>query len=66
VAVRVNLEDKIISAVLKDKQVHVLLQANVDNMLRTHTDIWDFVKNYYEQNQASSNRTAFSIYGGRH
>jgi len=48
----VNLEDKIISAVLKDKQVHVLLQANVDNMLRTHTDIWDFVKNYYEQNQS--------------
>jgi replicative DNA helicase len=52
VAVRVNLEDKIISAVLKDKQVHVLLQANVDNMLRTHADIWEFVRNYYEKNQS--------------
>lgn len=51
-AVRVNLEDKIISAVLKDKQVHVLLQANVDNMLRTHADIWEFVRNYYEKNQS--------------
>jgi replicative DNA helicase len=48
----VNLEDKIISAVLKDKQVHVLLQANVDTMLRTHTDIWDFIRDYYEKNQS--------------
>ena len=47
-----NLEDKIISAVLKDKQVHVLLQANVDNMLRTHSDIWGFVRDYYESNQS--------------
>lgn len=47
-----NLEDKIISAVLKDKQVHVLLQANVDTMLRTHTDIWGFVRDYYEKNQS--------------
>jgi replicative DNA helicase len=50
--VRVNLEDKVLSAVLKDKQVHVLLQANVDTMLRTHTDIWHFIKNYYEKNQS--------------
>jgi replicative DNA helicase len=48
----VNLEDKVISAVLKDKQVHVLLQANADSMLRTHTDIWNFVKEYYEKNQS--------------
>ncbi len=47
-----NLEDKVISAVLKDKQVHVLLQANVDTMLRTHTDIWTFVREYYEKNQS--------------
>lgn len=47
-----NLEDKIISAVLKDKQVHVLLQANVDTMLRTHTDIWIFIRDYYEKNQS--------------
>ena len=47
-----NLEDKIISAVLRDKQVHVLLQANVDTMLRTHTDIWTFIREYYEKNQS--------------
>lgn len=47
-----SLEDKVISAVLKDKQVHVLLQANVDTMLRTHTDIWTFIREYYEKNQS--------------
>ena len=47
-----SLEDKVLSAVLKDKQVHVLLQANVDTMLRTHVDIWEFIKNYYEKNQS--------------
>lgn len=47
-----NLEDKVISAVLKDKQVHVLLQANADSMLRTHADIWSFIRDYYEKNQS--------------
>ena len=46
-----NLEGKTLSAVLNDKQIHVLLQANVGQMLRTHTDIWDFIREYYEQNQ---------------
>jgi replicative DNA helicase len=46
-----NVEAKTISAVLNDKQVHVLLQANVDTLLRTHNDIWEFVRNYYEHNQ---------------
>lgn len=45
-----NTETKVISAVLEDKQVHVLLQANVENVLRTHKDIWHFIRNYYEQN----------------
>ena len=45
-----NTEAKLISAVLQDKQVHVLLQANVDNLLRTHNDIWEFVRNYTEKN----------------
>jgi hypothetical protein len=31
-----NTEAKLISAVLEDKQAHVLLQANVDNLLITH------------------------------
>lgn len=46
-----NLEAKTISAVLNDKQIHVLLQANVDTLLRTHNDVWSFVRDYYEQNQ---------------
>ena len=45
-----NTEAKLITAVLEDKQVHVLLQANIDNLLRTHNDIWNFVRNYFEHN----------------
>jgi len=45
-----NTENKLITAVLEDKQVHVLLQANVDNLLRTHGDIWTFIRNYSEHN----------------
>lgn len=48
-----NLEAKTISAALNDKQIHVLLQANVDTLLRTHGDVWEFVRNYYEQNQSA-------------
>ena len=46
-----NLEAKTLSAVLNDKQVHILLQANIDTILRTHNDVWGFVRNYYEINQ---------------
>ncbi len=45
-----NTESKLISAVLKDKLAHVLLQANVENILTTHVDIWQFIKKYYENN----------------
>lgn len=45
-----NTESKLISAVLQDKQVHVLLQANVDNILQTHGDVWQFIRKYFEQN----------------
>ena len=45
-----NTEAKLISAVLSDKQVHVLLQANVENLLTTHTDVWQFIRSYYENN----------------
>lgn len=45
-----DTEARVISAVLKDKQIHVLLQANVESILRTHTDIWNFIRNYSEQN----------------
>jgi replicative DNA helicase len=47
-----NTEVKIINAVLKDKQIHVLLQANIDNILRTHSDIWNFIRNYFEHNSS--------------
>lgn len=48
-----NLEAKTLSAALNDKQIHVLLQGNVDSILRTHNDIWEFMRNYYEQNQTT-------------
>jgi replicative DNA helicase len=47
-----NTEAKLISAVLADKQIHVLLQANVENLLRTHNDIWTFIRNYSENNSS--------------
>ena len=47
-----NTEAKLISAVLEYKQVHVLLQANVDNLLRTHNDVWQFIRNYFESNHS--------------
>ena len=45
-----NTEAKVISAVLEDKQLHVLLQANVENLMRTHNDIWNFIRLYAENN----------------
>ncbi len=47
-----DVEARLISAVLKDKQLHVLLQANVENLLRTHGDIWNFIRTYSEQNNS--------------
>ena len=45
-----NTEAKVISAVLADKQLHVLLQANVQTLLRTHNDVWNFIRLYAENN----------------
>jgi sulfur relay (sulfurtransferase) DsrC/TusE family protein len=45
-----NTESKLISAVLQDKQAHVLLQANVESILTTHVDVWQFIRKYYEHN----------------
>jgi replicative DNA helicase len=45
-----NSESKLISAVLKDKQAHVMLQANVEGILKTHLDVWQFIRKYYEHN----------------
>jgi replicative DNA helicase len=43
-------ESKVITAVLQDKQIHHLLQGNVDAILVTHVDIWNFIKDYYVTN----------------
>ena len=45
-----NAESRLLSAVLKDKQIHTLLQANVDKLMTTHGDIWEFIKKYSESN----------------
>ena len=45
-----NAESRLLSAVLKDKQIHVLMQANVDSILTTHVDVWEFIKKYAEGN----------------
>jgi replicative DNA helicase len=45
-----NAESRLLSAVLKDKQIHVLLQANVDGLMSTHVDVWQFIKKYAESN----------------
>ena len=47
-----NVEAKTLTAVLKDKQIHVLLQANPDSLFKTHGDIWQFIRNYSEQNMS--------------
>ena len=47
-----NTEAKVITAVLQDKQIHVLLQANVETLLRTHNDVWNFIRLYSENNQS--------------
>ena len=47
-----NTEAKLLTALLEDKQIHVLLQANVDTLLRTHGDIWTFVRSYFEVNSS--------------
>ena len=30
--------------------MHVLLQANVENLLRTHNDVWNFIRLYFDNN----------------
>ena len=45
-----NTEAKVLTAVLRDKQVHILMQANVAALLQTHVDVWEFVRNYVDKN----------------
>ena len=32
--------------------MHVLLQANVENLLRTHNDVWNFIRLYFDNNSS--------------
>ncbi len=45
-----NTEAKVLTAVLRDKQVHVLMQANIDTILSTHNDVWEFIRHYVDKN----------------
>ena len=45
-----NAESKTLSAVLNDKQIHLLFQANVDSLFKTHADVWNFIRSYFEKN----------------
>ena len=47
-----SLEGRLISSCLNDKQIHPLLQGNVDEILRTHGDIWNFIKVHYDSFQS--------------
>ena len=47
-----SLEGKVLSSVLNDKQIHVLLQGNVASLLKTHSDVWNFIQHHYEDNKS--------------
>ena len=47
-----NTESKLITAVLEDKQLYVLLQSDVNNLLQTHNDIWQFIAKYHDANSS--------------
>lgn len=42
-------EVEVISAVCKNKDIHVMYENNVDSMLKNCADIWDFIKEYYNE-----------------
>ena len=42
-------EVEVISAVCKNKDIHVLYENNVDSMLKSCADVWYFVKEYYNE-----------------
>ena len=46
----INNESRLLSAVLQDKQIHVLLQEAPDELFVTHGDVWKFIKDYTLEN----------------
>ena len=49
-------EIEVISAVCKNKDIHVLFEHSVDPMMRSCGDVWDFVKDYYNVGGANGNK----------
>ena len=47
-----SLEGRVLSSVLNDKDIHVIMQANADELFVTHGDIWEFIKNHYDKYQS--------------
>ena len=47
-----NLEGKVLSSVLNDKQIHILLQGNAGALFKTHSDVWDFILHHYDGNKS--------------
>ncbi len=45
-----NAETNTLTAVLRDKQIHVLMQANPDVLFTSHHDIWQFIRDYVATN----------------
>ena len=42
-------EVEVISAVCENKDIHILFENNVDYMMQSCGDVWDFVKEYYNE-----------------
>jgi len=42
-------EAEVISAVCKNKDIHVLFENNIEQVLKSCGDIWDFTKEYYNE-----------------
>lgn len=47
-----TIENKLISAVLQDKEIYHVLQAAPELLFRTHKDVWEFIRVYSEQNDS--------------
>ena len=47
-----NLEGKVLSSVLNDKQIHILLQGNAGALFKTHSDVWGFILHHYDGNKS--------------
>lgn len=48
-------EAAVITAVCNNKDIHVLFESNVDALLSNTSDIWDFIKEYYNETKQVPN-----------